>query len=130
MDDTNTSSGKINTKINTCTYETEIIITGQFEGFHMWPGAPDEVSFLRNKHRHIFTVSVGMPVTHNDRQREFFTEKKKLQPILDYYAEGKAGHSFSCEMVAEGILNRMPYASWAEVFEDGENGACVTKEIL
>jgi len=39
---------------------TEIFVTFSFEGEHCYPDAPDEVSYLRNVHRHLFNVRVEM----------------------------------------------------------------------
>ena len=102
----------------------EIIVTTQHIGFHSWPEAPDVVSFLRNKHRHLFKIKVGIPVYHNDRQREFFIEQADLNAALDAYNMQDVG---SCEMLAAHLLNTIPHASWCEVWEDGENGARLTR---
>ena len=32
-------------------------VTTQLEGFHKWEQAPDEVAYLRERHRHMFGVS-------------------------------------------------------------------------
>ena len=37
---------------------TSIIVRTQFEGFHKYVHAPDEVSYLRQLHRHIFILDV------------------------------------------------------------------------
>ena len=107
-------------------YLKQIIITHTFEGFHRWRGAPDEVAFLANLHRHLFHVKVGLEVLHNDRDSEFFTEKKILQKVLQKFIE-EFECFFSCEDVAEYILKQTPYAYWAEVWEDEENGARVER---
>lgn len=106
-------------------FKREIIVTYQCDGFHRWAAAPDDVAFLRNKHRHLFKVRVGIPVTHNDRDREFFMERDKVMDILLNHQWNDAG---SCEMIAEKILVGLPYAKWAEVWEDGENGARLERD--
>ncbi len=99
-------------------------ITDVFEGFHRWEDAPDAVSFLRNMHRHLFHVKVGVLVIGLDREREFFLLKRKLSEKLDQYR----GQSFSssCEIIATEILKFMD-AEYVSVSEDKENGATVTR---
>ena len=48
-----------------------IYVTTQFEGVHRYKDAPDEVSFLRDYHRHIFKVKLAIEVMHNERDIEF-----------------------------------------------------------
>lgn len=102
----------------------------QFEGIHCWPEAPDEVSYLRNPHRHIFEVVAEIEVEHNDRDLEFIMVKhqidKRLSCELDDHGVWQMGRT-SCEDVAEMLLgflegkypNRTIFVS---VYEDGENG--------
>lgn len=102
-----------------------IIIRGQFTAFHKWDQAPQEVDFLRNLHRHIFHVKLGIPVNNSDREREFFIEKRKLEEVTLLFEETCS--STSCEMFAEEILQKIPHAIWCEVWEDNENGARVER---
>ena len=104
-------------------FKREIIISSQFVGFHSWIDAPEEVAFLRNVHRHLFHIRVGYVVTHRDRQLEFFMEKDKLERELIWISKLNR----SCEGYADHILNSNQLAEWAEVFEDGENGARVER---
>jgi hypothetical protein len=111
-------------------YNREIIITEQMEGYHYWPQAPKNVGFLREIHRHMFHVRVGIPVSKNNREREFFQEKKVLRTVLKkiILPLNEVEHKFySCEEIAENILNKMPQAEWAEVWEDNENGSRVSR---
>lgn len=101
-----------------------ILVTTAREGFHFWPEAPEEVAFLRFPHRHMFKICINIPVGHNDRQREFFIERRALDRVLDDYDFTNAG---SCEMIGEYILRRLAHVAWAEVWEDGENGARVER---
>jgi hypothetical protein len=99
-------------------------------GFHSWPNAPDEVKYLRNKHRHEFHIKVTVKVEHNDRDIEFITLRSAVDRMFD---GASAEHDFgakSCEMIAEDIIyfveadeNYKIYS--VEVSEDGENGAIV-----
>lgn len=123
-----------------------IFVTTQFEGFHRYAAAPDEVAFLRQPHRHMFHVEVQIVVFHDDRELEFIMVKRQLNDIVaSVAAREDAG---SCEQIAECILkalaHRLPFYIGPEerdpnvhgiairyrqcqvtVSEDGENGAIV-----
>ena len=114
---------------------SEIIIKTSIVGFHNWKDAPKEVEFLRNRHRHMFNIKVGMPVTEHDRQLEFFIEGDKLQTsLIHLFNRNGWGHiefgGMSCEMIATQILKSRSYYSWVEVWEDDENGARVESNPL
>ena len=104
-----------------------IIVKTDFEAFHYWEDAPDEVGFLRNAHRHVFKVNVQIEVKESDRELEFFMVKAELDKYIEDKFKGKT-FSLSCEMIAEDIVRflRSKYkfnkAYSAEVYEDGENG--------
>ena len=103
--------------------KTIVWVSTIFEGFHRWVNAPDDVSFLRDYHRHVFEVKLGIEVSNTDREIEFFQLKRKVDGfILDNYE----GHQFefSCEQIAEVLLKEFK-ANFVEVSEDGENGAIV-----
>lgn len=103
----------------------KIVVKTQFEDFHKWSEAPEEVAFLRNIHRHIFFVEVKCIVEHDDRELEFFMVKKQLDYLIKKDIKimpiGK-----SCEMMANKIKNilqikyKRPFE--VSVFEDNENG--------
>jgi hypothetical protein len=104
-----------------------IWITTQFEGVHKYPDAPDDVSFLRNEHRHIFHVKVWIEILKNlNRELEFFMVKKKIDA---YITENYSYKTFtkSCEMIANDIL-QFSCSCWPNreihvtVSEDNENG--------
>lgn len=105
-------------------------IKTQFEGFHCWPQAPEQVKFLRDRHRHLFHVTVWLEQEHNDRDIEYIMTKwdldnliKKMKTDLEAYVNGNA----SCEMMAEYIYDNITLGRnvEVEVTEDGENGALV-----
>lgn len=105
-----------------------IEIKTNYEAFHRWKDAPDEVSFLRNKHRHIFYVELELTVSHNDRDFEFFIVKKDLDLVIRTCINKEdAG---SCEMQAEIILKEMNELHYPvtriKVSEDNENSAILT----
>lgn len=108
-----------------------IWVTAEFEAFHRWDKAPEQVAFLRNLHRHIFKVRANFKVTHSDRDLEFFMVKKMLNDYISNFlvplSRGEQG--MSCEMFAEKIFiffksNSYPVVE-VSVSEDGENGAIV-----
>ncbi len=107
--------------------QTRIIIKTQFEAFHYWKEAPEEVKFLRNPHRHLFQVEVQIPTTE-DRELEFFIVKKKLDTMIALYWKDKE-FSYSCEILAEKIKKEVDLlyktCCLVKIFEDGENGAIV-----
>lgn len=98
----------------------------QFEGFHSWPGAADipEVSFLAARHRHMFHVRLAVEVSHADRDVEFITLKKSAEEWCNKMAKQNAVAHWSCEAWAQALVTEFR-ASFADVSEDGENGAIV-----
>lgn len=101
-----------------------IWVTTQFEGFHRYPDAPEEVSFLRNDHRHLFKVKVWIQVTHDDRDIEFFIFKRQVESML---TGGQMNYK-SCEMMSDDLFDQIsalyPFREvWIEISEDGENGS-------
>lgn len=100
-----------------------IWITTQFEGFHKYPDAPDEVKFLQNTHRHLFKIKVYIEVRHNDREIEFFMFKR----FIEKYFKTTQLVNKSCEMISDELCEyiRDEYPNRKikiEVSEDGENG--------
>jgi len=104
----------------------------QVEGIHRWLSCPlDEVSYLRDYHRHIFTVACGVEVFHDDRDVEFIVLKHKVQKYLkkNYFDKQQNLHFFgdmSCEMIAQELMDEFNLA-WCEVNEDEENGCFITR---
>lgn len=101
-----------------------IYITTQFEGFHKYPNAPNEVSFLRNKHRHIFKLKIWIEVFHNERDIEFILFKRQIDTLINNSDMNDA----SCEQISDYIYNKLKlvYSNRnirIEVSEDGENGS-------
>ena len=111
-----------------------IWITTQKEGFHFWKYAPEEVSFLRNPHRHIFKFKVYIELLeHNDREIEFFIFKDKVDKLIHEVWQTRGllnnpGTGCSCEMMSDD-LNMLIGELYPgrdimiEVSEDGENGS-------
>lgn len=100
-----------------------VFVRTTFAGFHRWKDAPESVAFLRAFHRHVFHVELTVHVTHDNREKEFFTLKEALD---DYLAITWLNQKFedSCEQVARNLSDRFQ-AFKVIVSEDGENGAAV-----
>lgn len=112
--------------------KTTVIVTHQAAGFHCWPSAPEEVAYLRARHRHLFHFKVEVPVRHGDRDVEFHTLLERLKQIL-FFSYELCGLEFdfgelSCEHIAAKLLPLID-ASAVEVWEDGECGARVEAEL-
>jgi len=111
-----------------------IIVRTRFTGIHQWKDAPAEVDFLKAIHRHVFHVEAKIPVTHNDRQLEFFMVQRFLdecgQKLLLDPPAIYIGH-VSCEMIADELVDKISKRYGIKrdisvsVFEDNENGGCV-----
>lgn len=117
-------------------FKSNVVVRTQFAGMHCWATCPhDEVSFLKNDHRHIFFVEVKIPVSHDDRDIEFFMLKEAVNNAIDYLYpvvhDIAILGSRSCEMVAQEIIMVLAEEFPADkiicsVFEDAENGGEVT----
>ena len=91
-----------------------------FEGLHHWPDCDiEEVSYLRDKHRHLFYVKAEKTVNHNDRDTEFIWLKHRINEEIRTW--GFDLGSMSCEMMAEKLIKRFDLSA-CEVLEDNENG--------
>lgn len=99
-----------------------VFCTTQFEGFHRWPDAPDEVAFLRERHRHIFHVRLEVEVNHDDRNIEFILLKRRLDEHIAGNLRRVNTSTWSCETWARDIAEAFD-AVRVEVSEDGENGS-------
>lgn len=111
---------------------TEIYVTTSFPGFHCWREAPTQVAFLRNLHRHVFFVEVGLQV-EKSREIEFFMFKEVLNRIIGEALLPelkKRDYSMSCEDMAQFLVDFLKTAKYevlyVEVSEDNENGARIT----
>lgn len=100
-------------------------------GLHRWPGAPERAGFLKEEHRHLFHIEVGFKVEGLDRELEFFDlQEEVLEAVKSIGYTHWSGHKFgerSCEMIAAELLDRLNGAVYADVSEDGENGARVER---
>lgn len=118
-----------------------ITVKGQFPGLHAWSDCPIEaVDFLRYTHRHMFYVVITLPVSHDDRQLEFFVVQRHLERSFCNLGKFEADSnvfilgSKSCEMMGDIIIEYFrkiyPDLPWIRVHvsEDDENGAGVMWE--
>lgn len=107
-------------------------ISLKIEGIHRWEKCPiEEVSYLRDFHRHTFFIHCFIPVTHDDRDVEFikFQHEVKEKLTEKFYDEKLKLHCFndwSCERIAVFLLEVFG-CSKVEVGEDDEFYAIVEK---
>jgi len=110
--------------------QANIIIKFQLEGFHNFPKAKElfpEVSFLSERHRHIFQFELEKKVNHDDRDVEFILFKREVQSWLNSkFGTPSEFGSMSCEAIGRLLLESFELES-AIVSEDGENGAKIYK---
>ena len=114
---------------------TLLHVKTQFEGFHCWPDAPDDVAFLRSLHRHLFTVVMVLSLpAGSTRQFEFFQVQRELQMILRQLQTYLCAHeAMSCEQIAcyvgecgqHSLFLWRPFLRSITVSEDDENSATV-----
>jgi hypothetical protein len=79
-----------------------IWVTGSFTAFHHYPGAPDDVSYLREPHRHKFYWRAEIFINPAvDRELEFHQVQRTINEKLPLCInKSDAG---SCEMMAKAI---------------------------
>lgn len=105
------------------------------KGFHCYPKAPDQVAYLRDRHRHKFGFRVWIEVWGDNRDIEFHMVQTWLESLYErggpLEAEGR-----SCEMLADELYRRMIAEDryqrreiWIEVDEDGECGSFTRYEV-
>ena len=105
-----------------------VIIQFDIEGFHFYNGAPIEVSFLENNHRHTFTVKAGYLVNDINREREIFICRDEIKDYLfEAYGVPCQFKGMSCEMIDKEILEFAMEDGmiWCEVWEELTGGARV-----
>lgn len=112
-----------------------IWIKTSFKGTHNWPECPyEDVSFLRDRHFHIFHIKVTIEVSHNDRDIEFIRFKNFIDDCLPcMYSLNNRVYELgrkSCEDIAndlhDEIISFYPQRPMTiEVSEDEHVGAVV-----
>ncbi|MDE7245535.1 MAG: hypothetical protein K2O18_16400 [Oscillospiraceae bacterium] len=113
-----------------------VICAIDVEGFHRWPGAPDNLDYLRDRHRHIFQIRMEFEVSHGDREIEINERQSQVKRFLlakyasaDFYQGAEGACEFgamSCEQIAEELLDKFGAAS-CKVLEDGYGGAKIVR---
>jgi len=104
--------------------EKLVVIKLQYEGLHHWKDCNiPEVSFLKDKHRHIFYIELHKKVSHNDRDIEIIMLKREVLRYLENSFKNDFG-TFSCEDIAEVLLDTFK-CQFVQVLEDNENGAII-----
>jgi len=108
---------------------TQLVVAGEFPGYHRWPEAPAPFQYLRLYHSHMFTFRAYIAVV-DDREFEFLELadrcSRKLQDYLTFHGDS------SCESLAQELCRFLQ--SWqlrvasGEVLEDGKCGAIVYVE--
>ena len=111
--------------------KTRIVVKTSFEGLHQYVDAPEEVSFLRQPHRHMFDVEVEMDVFHDDRELEFIIVKRALNDFLQNKSfDIQSSCEQMCEAIIEFLIDRFGERQMiVSVYEDGENGGKVYYEF-
>lgn len=117
--------------------QTTVFCKTKFEGVHCYPGAPDEVAYLRQPHRHIFGINVEIDVFGTDRELEFIMLKHKVDAWVRKHLNALGVwemETLSCEQVATQLVSYLgaQYNDIEQkrdiiisVDEDDENGATV-----
>lgn len=110
-----------------------IITHNEIIGSHYWKDAPEKYKYLRNLHRHVFTIRCKFEVSHEDREIEINDMQDIIaEGIEDEFGQGVdvgAGINFggmSCEQIASWCINRFGCVE-CEVLEDGFGGAYARK---
>lgn len=112
-----------------------VICAVDVEGFHHWPGAPDNLSYLRTRHRHVFQIRIEFEVSHGDREVEINQRQTEIKSYLlqkyipaDSCRQDRACEfgAMSCEQIAEELLEHFGAVS-CQVLEDGYGGARIVR---
>lgn len=106
-----------------------IWVTFQKSGFHKYPQAAtdpalSDVSYLGQKHRHLFKFKVAIEIFHNDRELEFH---QVLNFCESLYAEKTLDVDFkSVEMIADDLFDilALKYPKRKIIIDISEDGEC------
>lgn len=82
-----------------------IVVRHQQEGFHAYPNAPEVVSYLRARHRHMFKIKIKLEVFQNDREVEFHMFLNWIKSL--YAAQAIDLNNKSCETHAEELIEKI-----------------------
>ncbi len=101
-----------------------IWVTFQRAGIHHYPGAPEDVSYLRYPHRHIFKFKVSIDVLHENREIEFHQFLNWLESL---FTKGTLTLDYqSCEMISDNLYEKIQneYPGRKVIIEISEDGEC------
>ena len=109
-----------------------IWLTFQKPGFHYYPAAATEesledVSYLGNKHRHLFKFKVWIEIFHNDRELEFHQVLNFCEALFESQIDID---SKSVEMLSDDLYEQLAF-KYPErnikisISEDGECGCLI-----
>lgn len=104
----------------------KICVKFQKPGIHCYPSAPEDVSYLRSPHRHLFQFKVCIEVKSNDRDIEFHQFLGWLTSLYDQSMLEL--NDKSCETISDDLARRIleqypERVLTIEVWEDGECGS-------
>jgi len=110
-----------------------IWVTFQKVGYHYYPAAADEpnladVSYLGNKHRHLFKFKVQIEIFHDDREIEFHQFLNYCESLF----ESRVDIDYkSVEMLSDdlyvAIAEKYPMRNMViDISEDGECGCSIS----
>lgn len=110
-----------------------IITYNEIIGSHCYKDAPEKYKYLRNLHRHVFTIRCKFEVSHENREIEINDMQEIIQDTINrafgMCSDKGAGINFrgmSCEHIAKWCLNQFDCIE-CEVLEDGFGGAYARK---
>ncbi len=106
--------------------QTTVEIRLPLEGFHNWPGAIDQVSFLKHPHRHTFVIRAGFKVKHDDRDKEIFILRDMVSTWIEkHYGKPAQFGPMSCESIARVLVGqfRTMDLTYVSVWEEETGGA-------
>lgn len=108
---------------------TEIWTRVELPGIHHWPEAPEHRGYLAGPHRHLFVITVWVPVDGTNREVEFHDLQDMVRAVWGAVTRDCGASScetLALEMAAELRTRFRVDPSRVEVSEDGESGAVVT----
>lgn len=106
-----------------------IVTYNTIEGYHKYKDAPERLSYLSNRHRHIFVVRCKFQVSHNNREIEINERQSEINKYLltKYNVNGSCEFGcMSCEDIAEDIIKNLG-ANEVTVLEDNYGGATLSR---
>lgn len=110
--------------------KSQVICKIQVEGFHNYVGAPKQVEFLKDIHRHTFEITFAYDVKHLNRDVEIFIQRDEVKDYLhEAYGNPCMFEGMSCEHIAKEILEFIEEdgGAWVEVWEETTGGARIEK---